>query len=288
MLLLRIFMLFLVLITKNTVAQPTQPAIPQVTIWVHGTKQFFSKFFCKNFFYNRIGLHPAHSFEPKYNLRTIADCLAAQNAEIFPFQHLYFFGWDGRLSFAARQQASEHLYQAIKNLRQEYYQQYHCYPFLRLITHSHGGNVALFLADFFTAHDNFAIDELILLACPVQAVTEPNAHRPMFTKIYSIFSKSDSLQILDPQGLYYWHNYMNGTVKEKIESSFFSQRTFIPDKKIVQIMVKFNYTTFGFSRDLMHVEFLFPDFLNNLSAILAYADKLQNNATTVIEVKINK
>ena len=178
--------------------------------------------------------------------------------------HFYLFGWSGKLSYQEREDTARILYNEIKALIAEYKKQYGTTPALRLITHSHGGNVALNLAKIKEAGDTeFVIDELILLACPVQIKTAPLIKDKLFKKIYSLYSTRDLIQILDPQEVY-------NNLKEK-RFPLFSQRRFPDQANLRQIIVKRK------KRAISHVEFMLEKFLTTLPTIL---DELDNTTIT--------
>ena len=135
---------------------------------MHGTQEL-SKTIFPNFFKTIPGIQPVHAYNKKNNLFTIAKILNANDPEDFPLENLYFFGWSGKLSSHARKLAARLLYKDLIILIQQHKQQYDTTPRIRMITHSHGGNVALYLAkikkEFIT---QITIEQLILLACPVQ------------------------------------------------------------------------------------------------------------------------
>lgn len=234
---------------------------PWITIWVHGTRAFFSKFFFRNFFYCLPGLNPAANFEQKYHLRSVAELLSAQAPELFSFDTFYFFGWSGKLKHKARIKAARELYQAVQDLIAHYEEQHHQKPRIRIITHSHGGNVALNMAKIKNCCTDACIDELILLACPVQEQTAHYAHDGLFKKIYSLYSLTDSIQVLDPQGFHYWRKKH----KRLKPPTFFSGRCF-PDQclKVRQAALKLD------GRNLMHIDFLFHKFLKFLPYVLCH------------------
>ncbi len=252
-----------------------------ITIWIHGTKAFFSKFLYTNFFYTRKGVHSALSFEPHYHLREIAELLYAQNPQKFPIDDFYFYGWSGKLSFKARYKAAKKLYIQIQALVKQYEDAYGIKPSIRIITHSHGGNVALNLACFNNDMQLF-IDELILMACPVQERTCNLTAHSMFKKIYSLYSRFDSIQVLDPQWLYYLlkKDFTEAPVKP---NSFFSKRDFPPLEKMVQVQLKLN------NRGIMHIEFITNKFVGLLPIILHEINQLKSItpfSTNVITLKL--
>ncbi len=249
-----------------------------ITIWIHGTRVFFSKFILPNFFYTRIGLHNALEFDKKYHIREIADILCQYQPSRYDIRDFYFYGWSGKLSFKARYKAAHKLFKLLINIINEYEQKYGHRPKIRIITHSHGGNVALNLAHF-NIDLALIIDELILLACPVQNRTCHLSKHEMFKKIYSLYSRFDSFQIIDPQRVYYWLKKDTfGSSYEKPDS-FFSRRRFDPHSTIKQVPLKFN------NRGIMHIEFITNKFVTALPAILDEIDSWDETTKDFICIK---
>jgi hypothetical protein len=236
-----------------------------VTIWIHGTKTTSLKLPFKRirqFFDCQPGLNPSNLLDENYHMRTIAKTISNSDSDRFPEEDFYLFGWSGQLSFEAREQAAEELYTALIKLLVQYTHRDSHMPSLRIITHSHGGNVALLLAEIMEKRQQyFPIDELILLACPVQDRTAnlPGSH--IFKKVYSIYSAGDLFQIGDPQGAY----------KNVPAETFLSRRHFPPQENLRQAIVKFN------RRSLMHIEFILPRFLTLLPDILDEIDAWYTN-----------
>ncbi|BDC35083.1 hypothetical protein Noda2021_10410 [Candidatus Dependentiae bacterium Noda2021] len=250
-------------VQASSLIQPT----PTVTVWVHGTR-LLPRLFFENFFHSTHGLTHFTDLDERYHLRLIANTLTDNAPDIFNKDHFYIFGWSGKLSFEEREQAAEHLYSELKALILAYINQGHSKPKIRIITHSHGGNVALNLCRYKKPEDNdFEIDELILLACPVQAKTMHLSHDPLFKKIYSLYSRGDLLQVIDPQGLY--SNRDN-------KCSLFSERCFPPHEKNMQVKVKFN------GRALMHTEFILPHFLKHFAYILQEINMWDQNSAALV------
>ena len=175
----------------------------QITIFIHGTTPpdaIMGIPPVRSFFYCPPGLTKAAELDQQYHTAKIVQLLNAADQQEFDLHHFYLFGWSGTLSHQARKEAAQQLHAALNSLIQDEFA-----PLIRIITHSHGGNVALLLhemANGSTSSDSLIIDELILLACPVQTETAAHAHAPLFKKIYSIHSHSDLLQVLDPQGMH--------------------------------------------------------------------------------------
>lgn len=245
-----------------------------ITIFIHGTLFFLLKFpFINNYFFCPPGIMPITHMSEKYHIRNLMETLSCQDSKKFNMQDCYSFGWSGTLSDAARSCASEDLYGSIVRLVKDYEKSYQKKPFIRLITHSHGGNVALKLAQQYKK-DNayFSIDELILLACPVQVNTAHLVADQCFKKVYSLYSYADFIQVLDPQGLgHFWQNKKRDTGKKGVRSSvpLFSLRHFDKAPQVVQAYVKIN------NKNLIHMDFLRINFFKQLPVII---DMLEKNA----------
>lgn len=223
-----------------------------ITVWVHGTRLFGSSTFEKEF-NNQPGLKKASLVGP-CKLKTIAQALMNASPECFNPEQFYLFGWDGKLTNAARKQAAEQLYRELKNLSTEYRKTHRVSPCLRLMAHSHGGNVILNLATIDDSeNDKLEIDQVILLACPVQESTKKLIHDPRFKQVFSLYSRLDMYQIIDPQGLH---------PSNPNRFPIFSERTFDHDTKLIQSKIRVN------KRGLTHYEFVQQDFLNNLPHII--------------------
>lgn len=106
----------------------------------------------------------------------------------------YTFGWSGLLSVQARREAAEELYHALHTILETSPEQ----PLIQVIGYSHGGNVALYLAEAEARHQkNLTIDKLILLGTPVQNDTDYLISSSMFTHTYNIYSTGDLVQTVD-------------------------------------------------------------------------------------------
>lgn len=302
--------------------KPATGITKNITIWIHGTRgsaflptgisQSVSKVE-KSLCSAPLGLHKATSIDPLFNNYTIAQTLNDANQEQFPLKHFYSFGWSGDLDPQARKQAAQELYDQLKQLMLSYVVRYAAVPQVTLITHSHGGNVALNLAGIINEETPLPIDRLILLACPVQQETAPFADAPLFKKVYAIHSHNDQIQILDPQMFHpikegikeAWHSQslkpLADSAKEGCCRPLFSERHFAsPRAKHVAVNWKTplwseqDFKAFGSLADtvkkwaqwppeprgLMHVEFLLHSFIVRLPEVITFADGCQNTAET--------
>ena len=252
---------------NNGMKKTTQVgAVPMVTIWVHGTKGTARMLPFKTvqlFFDCLVGLNHYALLTPDYHHRKIAEMLHESEPEQFPLEHFYIFGWSGTLSFQDREKAARDLDSEIIELIQRYKIQYDCTPRLRIITHSHGGNVVLNLARVHNPKAlSYVVNELVLLACPVQVVTAKLAQETMFESVCHLFSKTDIFQVIDMQGLY----------RNNVKAPLFSQRRFFTSHTMIQIALKKGH------RPLAHIEFLLKYFLQALPTILIEARLLHQNS----------
>lgn len=225
-----------------------------ITVWVHGSKVGPS-FIFHDFFYHKEGMVNALDYHPRYHARDIAQYLCDADSENYLMEHFYFWGWSGELSRKARKDTAHDLYLALLTLINQYQKanpdkQYK----LRLISHSHGGNVLLNLAAV-QDQQPLVIDELILLSCPVQYATREYVVSPHFKKIYSFYS-SDLYQIIDFQ-----YTCKNGRYLK-----CHSDRRFKEVPQIRQAKIKIN------NRFLMHVEFLLKKFVKHIPLLCKEVD----------------
>ncbi len=183
--------------TKNAIVH-TSDIPPTITIWIHGTLMFYTPEY-HQIFNNSSCLMSVAAFPENHHFRVLAETIAEHDPEHFPIQEFYIFGWSGKLKQEEREKAAKKLHQEIVTLRDEYQKKYGCVPIIRIIAHSHGGNVALNMVKIKSAYPPLLIKSLILLACPVQEKTMHLISTPMFNRVYSLYSSFDMIQILAPQ-----------------------------------------------------------------------------------------
>ena len=148
-----------------------------------------------------------HSFEPTFvvpegEYKRAAYPIAGAYEEVTQalapgstINHYYTFGWSGLLSAQARLAAAGELGKALTDEYRALVTQ-GITPTIRIITHSHGGNVALNLATL-ALDDLPHIDELVLLGTPVQEETSALVHEELFGTIYNLYSLQDAAQGAD-------------------------------------------------------------------------------------------
>jgi hypothetical protein len=236
-------------------------ALP-ITIWVHGSIVGPS-FIMHDFFYRKLGMVHAQDYHPRYHSRDMALSLHKADPQFYPFEHFYFWGWSGKLSQTARKKEAQQLYLDIQKLLAEYRA---TYPdrsfFIRLISHSHGGNVLLNLSQAQDPQQPLIFDELILLSCPVQHTTKDYVKHSCFKKIYSFYS-SDLYQIIDFQKV-----KRNGKTLK-----MHSGRRFEEVPTLRQAKIKIN----GWA--LMHIEFMLNKFLKHVPLLCKEIDSFYDNLT---------
>jgi hypothetical protein len=248
----------LFLAERTTVTYPLEDQ-QMITVWVHGTR-LFQRPLSRTYVSSRTpGLFRAIDIAPGYYLRSIADTLCTADPMRFNMAIFYHFCWSGKLCFNERLCAAHDLHNALTTLLHQITHERGQRPKLRVIAHSHGGNVCLNLA-LIKHNQPLFIDELILLACPVQDQTKELVKDPMFGRIYALYSAIDLIQILDPQGFY----------KHKAHAdTLFSQRQFAHQANLAQMKIKVD------RRAIMHTEFSHTSFLRLLPSILDEIDTWQ-------------
>ncbi len=108
------------------------------------------------------------------------------------------FGWSGLLSQKARREAGMQLYKSLETYRERIVREQGVEPLIRIITHSHGGNVALWIAQAeLEMQKHLSIDLLFMYGAPMQIETAPFIAAPLFRRIISGYSWGDSIQHRD-------------------------------------------------------------------------------------------
>ncbi len=242
--------------SQQSVSQNELKEKPTITVWIDGTT---------NFKKNPIGVFKGPDVQPENALlpfsspklsekqRNLGTLLSTNNHTACCPEHLYIFQWKRTLSSEERKKAANQLRSSLNALTEQYKKIYQCAPNIDIITHSHGGNVALNLA---ATEDQsrppLSVNKLILLACPVQDKTEQFIHNPMFKKIYAIYSKSDWVQVIDPQGIR----------RPFSAKTILSRRSFESSPNIIQTAIKID------GKDPGHHDFKGAPFIKNLSMII--------------------
>ncbi len=221
-----------------------------ITVFVHGTKTSLISRLVHQSDYPH-GLVLTKTIQTNSIMTRIGYILNDADPIDFPLDSFYSYTWPGKLTFDGRLKAAERLYAVLRD---------HKGP-LTIITHSHGCNVALNLAHWAQQYQDtsFCVDRLILLAPPVQEVTKPYVHSPIFKRVYTFYSSADVMQVGDPQALY-WESY--AYTKPCTNIPLLSKRTFDPAPHIVQTRILLDWQSPG------HLVFLLKRFIKKIPALL--------------------
>lgn len=226
-----------------------------ITVWVHGS--FVGPdFIFHDFFYRHMGMVNAQQYHPRYHSRDIALSLCTADPDTYQMEHFYFWGWSGKLSTHARSSEARSLYKALVTLVAHYKKNYPETPLLlRLMAHSHGGNVLLNLSQVQDENKPLDFDELLLFGCPVQFATKEYVKSDCFKKIYSFYS-ADLYQVIDFQ-----YAKKNGR-----SLKMHSDRRFQEIPNLRQAKIKINDWA------LMHIEFMLDKFLKHVPRLCKELD----------------
>ena len=253
----KVFIFILLSFFKQTLFSCCASPI-SVTIYVHGTTtalglKFLSKF-CSDVSFGDQGLHHISKMCDNALLRKDIELLQELDPNRFCSDHFYTFGWSGKLKDKARDVAGQQLYDDVCALLKKYKKEYGFYPSIRLLTFSHGGNVALNMVEQLPFFVDQEIDlELVLVAVPVQKTTSKFIEHPCISKSYVISSTRDLIQLVD------FYTYEN--------QRYFPERFFETTKpNCHQIEIEIN------NRGLGHID-LMRSFMIHLPSALNQADE---------------
>lgn len=247
------------------------------------------------------GLHKATEMDPYFYMPQLARIISQTNPIKYPLDTFYLFGWSGDMSPQSRKKAGTELYTALKKVVDAHSKDGMAPP-ITLFSHSHGGNVALNMKHAFDADQNpLIIDKAVFIACPVQKETKDFIQSPLFKTIHSYHSHTDTLQWIDPQGMYHFVQAIKDSRKVKSTQPLkklwkdrcplFSERHFVHHPKLKQATicwkiitpwthdeialfapysghVKFFLKLQKKKRQLGHLEFMMPTFLSQLPLIV--------------------
>lgn len=143
------------------------------------------------------GLHFEHS-HASYHLIQAYDELAQQVQSSDEVRKYALFGWSGLLSHQARKEAAALFYDQLCDYRDSLKKEYGVDPIIRIIAHSHGGNVGLLLADREKiCQRGLTIETLFMLGTPIQCETAPLIESLLFKRIVLGYSNGDNVQASD-------------------------------------------------------------------------------------------
>jgi hypothetical protein len=213
-----------------------------ITIFVHGTfpaRKFLQYTPIRSLLYCPQGLSLAKNLPQNYHFHKIAQGCVNEDPQLYSLHQFYIFGWKSEyINNATRMQAAANLVKQLQILVNNYNAQHNIIPKIQLIGYSHGGNVALNTAHYLPLKikDKPIEIEVWLFATPVQQINQALVNSCYFTKVYSIYSKKDWLQRMDPQGL------QDKKYKKKY---FWSDRIFDPTYRCIQVSLTINNKSIG-------------------------------------------
>ena len=248
---------------------------PPITVWIH-VPRFIRRPLFYSFFNGTPSIRLAQDIDAYHYLYQIARTLSTVSPHLFPLPTFYIFGWSGKLSSSIRQEAARYLYAELQRIVTEYKHTYNKNPIIRLLTHSHGGTVALNLARVEKKETDIPlkIDELVLMACPVQKTTKKYIQDKLFKHTSALYSGLDMLQVLAPQVTYTFYRTKKGHLRSRFHWPPFSHKRFKNHPKLAQVKIKMN------GRALFHTEFTSQKFISILPHVLHV---MHNSHKQVIE-----
>ena len=245
-----------------------------ITIFIHGSRSA-AKYVLPQKYQSKQGLYPVIDYSVDSHYYEIAEIFQEKDPATFSMKNYYVFGWDGALSFDVRKKLAQKLRNQLEPVLDAYKQKDGCYPEVTIITFSHGGNIALQLADFLgEVESKYNKVNLLLIGCPVQATTEHMIASSYFNHVSVVSSRGDVIQRMDPHNLY-------GPERDE-KTRLFSRRFFdvenfdnFVQNKIDQYAVTVNGKILG------HVD-LFRSFMIHIPYVL----EQQEDTSDIIEVDI--
>jgi len=263
------FLFLCALLAQFILVGSTTPNSKIITLYIHGTKVLPGvNYFMQGYF--PAGLHQAESLCESYHPLSLISTLSTGKVPLCNRKDLYLYGWNGNLWPSSRLNAAKDCKKAILEqlITKEHSPENPL--ILRLLTHSHGGAVGLYLAGIIE-EENLPIEikELILMGCPMQERTEALAACKCIKKIYNLYSEQDIIQIIDPQGIYPDVCNTQGLPLFSYRILNFSQ------KNMWNIGIKLNNKSLG------HSDFIHTTFLRYIQQIINKAQKHEHGHITI-------
>ena len=197
------------------IAKIARDKLPHSTLWL-GTEIIRNDpFFYQNQAIQMLGLHKVPETPKEGNaaqaFAAVFDKLCSYNGKDETNNPYYTYGWSGLLSHKCRYRDAKQFYESLKKELDQLAKQ-KIYPKIRIIGYSHGGNIAINLAEVRAKEypkDTFVIDQTLLIGTPIQPRTVKNAKNSIFKRIYNFYSNSDWVQKLDAHAQRKFDNYHN-------------------------------------------------------------------------------
>jgi len=211
-----------------------------ITVFVHGTfpiRKALQYSPARFLIYCPQGLSLAKDLPQYYHFHKMAQGCVNLDPQRYSFDQFYIFGWKSEHVYHnTRMQAASDLVKALQDLVNNYYSEHHIIPKIQLIGFSHGGNVVLNTANYLPliVENEKIIIEAWLFGTPVQHINQNFVNSENFNKIYSIYSETDWIQRMDPQGI---------RNNQCPKNNFWSNRMFNPEHKCIQVNFTVNNTS---------------------------------------------
>ncbi|WP_162801733.1 hypothetical protein [Candidatus Chromulinivorax destructor] len=208
-----------------------------ITVFVHGTsvaRRMINMSPLRPRVYCPQGLTLAIDLPKNYHYHQMAQSCADLHNELYSVDRFYLFGWRSEsFSHKNRMKSAKKLMKSLEHLAAKYYEKHSIIPDIRLIGFSHGGNVVLDTAYYapLKISDQTINIEAWLLGTPIQRINHDCVNHSHFQKVYSVYSKKDWLQRIDPQGI---------VNKKARKAHFWSDRVFDADARCVQVKFTVN------------------------------------------------
>ncbi len=233
-----LWMLFFV----NFVSLSVSASSVGMTVFVHGSYPALkllahSKSPVRHLIYAESGLHLAKKLPAHYHFHKAAMLCDQFDHDGYCIDHYYTYGWNSsNLRPINRYQEGQKLYHAVRTQIEAYLAQGYEKIVVRFIGSSHGGNVVLNALPWLPFSTENIEVEVILLGTPIQEETRNFINNQYVTRAHSFYSTADWIQKVDIQKLH----------KDCPKNApFFSQRTFLPTDKVIQVQLLVNSKSIG-------------------------------------------
>ena len=245
-----------------------------ITVYVHGTypmKKLLQYTPFRRLTYCPQGLSLIQNMPKKYHFYKMASHMIDLEPLWYNWKRFYIFGWKSEKVYDyVRVNAAQDLVDGLRKIVDNYYQEHHILPSIKLIGFSHGGNVVLHTAQFLP----ICVDgqdvkvQVWLFGTPVQQINKHLVNSSYFLQVYSFYSTKDWLQRMDPQGIW------DKTIDKKF---FWSDRMFNDNDRCVQV----NFTVNNKSISHSYYRSIFKYFPLIEKEVLASSSDINSGMITI-------
>lgn|GEM_PF-5489106 len=183
-----------------------------VLSWIKGDGYLNGLRFKGMYSHQAIGVDGLHKIEDGDHVSNLYTPSAARLKKLIELQHntandleqapdetreYFVFGWEGQLKYQSRVDGARALYHALTQKKAELSQN-DIDVQIELWTHSHAGNVALYLAHIEEEQQKeLSISRLVMFGTPVHIETHDCVKSSMFENIFHFYSQEDTIQVCD-------------------------------------------------------------------------------------------